>query len=159
MPATAKMPPIRKTIRVGVPATRAFDVFTAGMHRWWPAAHSILKVPRAAIAVEPRVGGRWYERGVDGSECTWGRVVAWDPPQRVVVTWQLNGDFIYDPEFETEVEIQFTPDGPDATRVDLEHRYLERYGEKADMIRPMMDSPEGWMSTLTSFAAAAEAAS
>lgn len=159
MPATAKTPPIRKTIRVAVPATRAFDVFTAGMHRWWPAAHSILKGPRAAIAVEPRVGGRWYERGVDGSECTWGRVVSWDPPERVILTWQLNADFTYDPDFETELEIRFIPEGPNATRVDLEHRHLERYGDKAGVIRPMLDAPDGWTSALASFAATADAAS
>ena len=159
MPATTKIPPIHKTVRVAVPANRAFEVFTASMHRWWPAAHSILKAPRASITVEPRVGGRWYERATDGSECMWGRVVTWDPPARLVLTWQLTADFAYDPAFETEVEIRFTPDGSNATRVDLEHRNLERYGEKADAIRPMLDSPEGWGACLTSFAAAAEAAS
>jgi hypothetical protein len=159
MPATTKIPPIRKTIRVAVPAKRAFEVFTGQMHRWWPPAHSILKAPRAAITVEPRVGGRWYECATDGSECTWGKVVSWNPPDGVVLTWQLTADFAYDPAFVTEVEIRFTPDGANATRVDLEHRNLERYGEKADTIRPMLDSPEGWGSSLTNFAAAAEASS
>jgi hypothetical protein len=159
MPATTKIPPIRKTIRVAVPAKRAFEVFTVQMHRWWPPAHSILKAPRAGITVEPRVGGRWYERATDGSECTWGKVVSWNPPDGIVLTWQLTAEFAYDPEFVTEVEIRFTPDGTNATRVDLEHRHLERYGEKAEAIRPMLDSPEGWGSCLTNFAAAAEAAS
>lgn len=159
MPATTKIPPISKTIRVAVPAKRAFEVFTVQMHRWWPPAHSILKAPRAAITVEPRVGGRWYERATDGSECTWGKVVSWNPPDGIVLTWQLTAEFAYDPEFVTEVEIRFTPDGTNATRVDLEHRHLERYGEKAEAIRPMLDSPEGWGSCLTNFAAAAEAAS
>jgi uncharacterized protein YndB with AHSA1/START domain len=159
MPASTKIPPIQKSVRVAVPATRAFEVFTAGMHRWWPPAHSILKAPRASINVEPRVGGRWYERATDGSECNWGRVVSWDPPKRVVLTWQLTAEFAYDPNFETEVEIRFTPEGADATRVDLEHRNLERYGEKAEGIRPMLDSAEGWGSCLAGFAAAAEATS
>jgi hypothetical protein len=158
MPATTKTPPIHKSIRVAVPAKRAFEVFTINMHRWWPPVHSILKAPRASITVEPRVGGRWYERATDGSECTWGRVVSWNPPDSVVLTWQLNADFIYDPAFETEVEVRFTSDGPNATRVDLEHRNLERYGEKAEAIRPMLDSPEGWGACLAGFAAAAEAA-
>ena len=95
------------------------------------------------------MGGRWYERGVDGSECTWGRVVSWDPPERVLLTWQLTpADFTYDPDFEMESpQIRFTPEGPNATRVDLEHRHSERYGEKAGMIRPTLDAPEGWTST------------
>lgn len=159
MPAGTTIPPIQKSIRVAVPAKRAFEVFTASMHRWWPPEHSILKAPRASINVEPQVGGRWYERAIDGSECLWGRVVTWDPPARVVLTWQLTAEFIYDPAFETEVEIRFTPDGANATRVDLEHRHLERYGEKAEAIRPMLDSPEGWGGCLTAFAAAAEASS
>jgi uncharacterized protein YndB with AHSA1/START domain len=87
------------------------------------------------------MGGRWYERATDGSECSRGRVVAWDPPARVVLTWQLTAGFTYDPGFETELEIRFTPDGSNATRVDLEHRNLERYGGKADTIRTMFDAP------------------
>jgi uncharacterized protein YndB with AHSA1/START domain len=85
-------------------------------------------------------------------------VVSWEPPKRIVLTWQLTAEFAYDPAFVTEVEIRFTPEGASATRVDLEHRKLEAYGEKADAIRPMLDSLEGWGSCLTSFAAAAEAA-
>jgi uncharacterized protein YndB with AHSA1/START domain len=159
MPASTKIPPIHKSIRVAVPAKRAFEVFTANMHRWWPAEHSLLKAPRASITMEPRVGGRWYERATDGSECPWGRVVSWNPPERVVLTWQLTADFVYDPAFETGLEIRFTPDGSNATRVDLEHRNLERYGEKADTIRTMFDAPDGWGAGLASFAVAAEAAS
>jgi uncharacterized protein YndB with AHSA1/START domain len=157
MPAGTTIPPIQKSIRVAVPAKRAFEVFTTNMHKWWPPAHSILKAPRASITVEPRVGGRWYERATDGSECNWGRVVSWDPPARIVLTWQLTAEFNYDPAFVTEVEVRFTPEGADATRVELEHRKLEQYGEKAEAIRPMLDSPEGWGSCLTNFAAAAEA--
>jgi len=155
MPAT-KIPPIHKSIRVAVPPQRAFEVFTAGMQRWWPLAHSILKAPRAMITVEPRVGGRWFERATDGSECTWGQVLAWDPPKRVLLTWQLTADFEYDPEFKTEVEVRFTPEGESATRVDLEHRGLESYGDKAETIRPMLDSPQGWGACLAGLAAAAE---
>ena len=159
MPAAGKIAPVRKSIRVAVPRGRAFEVFTTGMHRWWPLEHSILKAPRAAITAEPRVGGRWFERAIDGTECTLGRVLAWDPPERVVLTWQLNADFAYDPDFVTEVEIRFTSEGDNATRVDLEHRNLERYGERAETIRPMLDSPQGWGLCLAGFAAVVEGVS
>jgi len=97
MPASTRFHRFRSPFAVAVPPKRAFEVFTANMHRWWPPAHSILKAPRASITVEPQVGGRWYERATDESECTWGRVVSWDPPSRVVLTWQLTADFVYDP--------------------------------------------------------------
>jgi uncharacterized protein YndB with AHSA1/START domain len=127
------------------------------MQQWWPLEHSKLKAPRATITVEPRIGGRWFESATDGGECTWGRVVSWDPPDRVVLTWQLDATFNYNPDFVTEVEIRFTPDGANGTRVDLEHRGLEQYGEKLDELRPMLDSPQGWGLCLAGFAAAVEA--
>ena len=105
--------------------------------------------------IEPRVGGRWYERGEDGSECQWGKVLVWDPPRRVVLSWQLDANFQYVPEIETEVEIRFTPEGTEATRVDLEHRHLERFGEQGESLRGKVDSKEGWGKLLEIYAAAA----
>ena len=151
MTATFTLPPVRKSVRVAVTPARAFELFTTGMHGWWPASHSLLKSPRQAIVMEPRPGGRWYERGADNSECTWGKVLAWEPPGRALLAWQLNGAWVYDPEFLTEVEIRFIPDGDRATRVELEHRNLERYGDDAAKIREAMDSGDAWPLVLQQF--------
>ena len=81
----AAVPPVRKSVRVAASPARAFDLFTAGMHQWWPRAHTLNpKAERAAVIAEPRPGGRWFERAVDGAECNWGRVLIWEPPLRVV---------------------------------------------------------------------------
>ena len=125
---------MRKSITVKAPRERAFEVFTAQMGRWWHPDHHILKSPLKAAVVENRAGGRWYEVGEDGSECEWGSVLVWEPPARMVFTWQLTGEWKYDPDFVTEVEVRFIPEGSD-TRVELEHRHLESYGEKAEAVR------------------------
>lgn len=103
--------------------------------------------------IEPRAGGRWFERGEDGSECIWGRVLIWEPPARVVLGWQINGEFKYDAAVVTEVEVRFIPEGANVTRVELEHRHLERFGEKAALLREKVDSPNGWGLLLERFAA------
>jgi uncharacterized protein YndB with AHSA1/START domain len=146
--------PVRRSVRVNVAPQRAFDVFTTRMGKWWPKQHSINpKSPQQDVIIDPRVGGRWYERGEDGSECEWGRVLTWEPPHRVVLAWQINGDWTYDRDFETEVEVRFIADG-DGTRVELEHRNLERFGDKAEQVRAAFDSPEGWNGGLQLFAKA-----
>jgi uncharacterized protein YndB with AHSA1/START domain len=155
MTRTITPAPVRRTIRVKAAPARAFDVFTSAMGRWWPREHSINKSPLQAVIVEPRAGGRWYERGEDGSECQWGRVLTWEPPSRVVFAWQINGQWQYDPSFETEVEVKFIADGT-GTRVELEHRNLERFGDQAETIRAAFESPEGWNTTLARFAAVAD---
>lgn len=147
------IPPVRKSIRVNAASARAFELFTLGMHRWWPAAHTLNQgKPRETIVVEPRVGGRWYERATDGTICEWGNVILWEPPLRVVYAWRLDGSWTYDPNFLTEVEIRFTPDG-DGTLVSLEHRNLERYGVHLERARAGLDSEDGWMGGLRLFAA------
>ena len=102
--------------------------------------------------MEPRVGGRWFERGEDGSECEWGRVLAWEPPARLVLAWQVDAQWRFDPDFITEVEVRFIPEG-DATRVELEHRNIERFGAQAEATRSALDSPDGWSGLLERFAA------
>jgi uncharacterized protein YndB with AHSA1/START domain len=146
--------PVRKTIRVQAPAARAFEVFTAGMFRWWPATHSInpTKAAIAEIVMEPRSGGRWYERGADGSECEWGRVLLWEPPRRVVLAWQIDAAWKFDPALLTEVEIRFKAQGSDATEVSLEHRKLEALGETAAGVRAIVDSASGWSGLLERYA-------
>ncbi len=140
--------PVRKSIRVKADRERAFKTFVAS--RWWPKEHSILasRSPQKEVVIEPRVGGRWYERGEDGSECDWGKVLACEPPGRLVLSWQINGRFQFDPSLVTEVEVTFAADGPDATRVELEHRYLERAGDSAEALRSVVDSPGGWAGSL-----------
>jgi uncharacterized protein YndB with AHSA1/START domain len=139
---------------VAVPLTRerAFELFTARMGAFWPAEHSIGSAKIADVVVEPHVGGRWYERGVDDSECDWGRVAAWEPPERVVLLWQIGVNWTMDPTLETDVEVTFTEEGPGRTRIDLTHRNLERYGDQAETMRAVFDSPDGWTGTLSRFA-------
>ena len=149
--------PVRRSVKVNAAPQKAFDVFTSGMGKWWPKQHSLnSKSPQQDVIVEPHAGGRWYERSEDGSECEWGRVLTWEPPARVVLAWQINGNWQYDREFETEVEVRFIADGS-GTRVELEHRNLERFGDKADEVRAAFDSPEGWNGGLQLFAKAVAA--
>ncbi|HEX8365242.1 MAG TPA: SRPBCC family protein [Allosphingosinicella sp.] len=150
--------PIRKTLRVRAPQEKAFRVFAASMGKWWLKSHSLLASPQQDVLIEPREGGRWFERGEDGSEQDWGRVLAWEAPDRIVLAWQLNADWAYDPDFETIVEVTFTAAGEE-TIVAFEHRDLERYGERAEEIRGGYESgmEGGWAALLEGFKAAAEA--
>lgn len=149
---TITIAPVRKRTRVNADPARAFETFTQGMSRWWPAEHSINRSPIAAIVLEPRAGGRWMERGEDGSECQWGQVLAWEPPSRLVLAWQITAQWQYDPELITEVEVRFSPDGA-GTLVELEHR-LAGYGEAAEQMRQVFDGPAAWEGTLERFAKA-----
>src|SRR5262249_51193034 len=125
--------PVVKTMRVRATPEHAFEVFTVRMGRWWMPTHSINPSgsPQADVVIEPRAGGRWYERGSDGSECDWGRVVDWQPPHRVLLAWQISAKWQHDPELYTEVEVRFQSVGGGETEVRLEHRLLENYGEAA----------------------------
>jgi uncharacterized protein YndB with AHSA1/START domain len=151
MSTTITPAPIKKSIRVNAAPARAFEIFTAGMARWWLKTHTInpTKSPLEEIVLEPRAGGRWFERGEDGSECSWGKVLAWEPPTRLLLAWQINGSWQFDPALITEVEIRFTPDGS-GTRVELEHRHLERLGEQAAAMAQAFTG--GWGQLLESFA-------
>jgi uncharacterized protein YndB with AHSA1/START domain len=102
-----------------------------------------------------REGGRWYERDTDGSECEWGKVLVWEPPSQLVLAWQITGEWAYDADFRTEVEVTFVPDGPNRTLVEVEHRGLEAYGDQASDMRDQFNSPGGWPSLLEAFAATA----
>jgi len=143
--------PVRKSIFVPVPQAQAFDVFTGGIGRWWPKSHKIGQADLDRPVIEPRAGGRWYELDVDGSECEIGKVLAWEPPARLVLIWQLTPEFKYDPQLITEVEVLFTPEG-DGTRVDLEHRDLEHMGDKAEAMAETVGGPGGWPALLKLFA-------
>jgi uncharacterized protein YndB with AHSA1/START domain len=141
---------VSHTLTVRAPVERAFAVFTDGFGSWWPATHHLGDAELADAIIEPRAGGRWYERNADGSECDWGHVIAWEPPHRVLLAWQLDADWRYDRDLITEVDVRFEPDG-DGTRVTFEHRHLERMGDRSEEVRRAIDSPEGWRGILANY--------
>ena len=143
--------PVRKSIFVNAPQARAFEVFTGGIGRWWPKSHKIGQSDLERPVIEPFAGGRWYELDVDGSECEIGKVAAWEPPSRLLLIWQLTPEFTFDPDLVTEVEVTFAPEG-EGTRVDLEHRHIERMGDKADAMRESVSGPGGWPALLQLYA-------
>ena len=147
---------VRKNIVVNAPREHVFRTFTERIDTWWPRAHHIGARDTFTAILEPRAGGRWFERGDDGSECDWGRVLAWDPPDRVLLAWDIDAEFKPQPGLGTEVEVRFMAESAQRTRVVLEHRKLERYGDKAEMMRAMFDSEGAWTGTLTALAQAAE---
>jgi uncharacterized protein YndB with AHSA1/START domain len=146
---------VRKSVTVEAPPGKAFDVFTTGFGRWWPASHSIGKSALTTAVIEPKAGGRWYEIGEDGSECDWGEVLAWEPPSRVTLAWRIGADWRYDPALLTEVDVRFVALGENATRVELEHRLLENMGEAAEAARQTFESEHGWGGILDGYAAEA----
>jgi uncharacterized protein YndB with AHSA1/START domain len=149
---------VRKVVTVQAPPSVAWRVFTEQMATWWPlATYKIGKANAVDAVIEPVVGGRWYERGDDGSTCEWGRVLSWEPPSRLLLSWQISADWQHDPTLQTEVEVRFIAEGKDATRVELEHRHLDRYGARRDEMRGIFGSEGGWSGLLASFARAAEA--
>jgi uncharacterized protein YndB with AHSA1/START domain len=157
MTKTVEETAVRKSVRVQAPIERAFSMFVEQMETWWPPEHHIGGNPFQSIIVEPRTGGRWYERDAKGNDCDWGRVLAWDPPHRVTFSWHLGVDWKVDPDIAhaSEVEIRFSPDGSSGTLVELEHRRLERHGEGYERLRMLLDGPDAWQLTLASFAKAA----
>jgi len=150
---------VRKSVRVKASVERAFSVFVEQMETWWPASHHIGKTPFEAIFVEPRVGGRWYERNSIGEQCEWGTVLAWDPPHRVTFSWHLgpghdSPDWQFDADMAraSEVEIRFIDAGEGSTVVELEHSKLERHGEGYEQLRAIFDGPGAWIAILEKFA-------
>ena len=144
---------IRREIVVPVGQAKAFEVFTARMTDWWPSAHHIGSAPIEQVVVEPREGGRWYTRHEDGSETSTGFVAAWEPPERLVVTWQIGADWRYDPGLITTVEVRFVAEAPERTRVRLEHRDLERFGPDVERMRQTFSEPGAWTATLEAYGA------
>jgi uncharacterized protein YndB with AHSA1/START domain len=146
---------VRRQVVVAASQETAFDVFTAGMTSWWPAEHHIGSAPIEEIVIEPEPGGRWYTRHTDGSETYTGVVTAWEPPARLAATWQIGADWKYHADLVTTVELRFVAEAPDRTRVELEHRDLEAYGEAAAQMHETFGSPDAWGRTLEEFAKAA----
>jgi uncharacterized protein YndB with AHSA1/START domain len=157
MTATVTIAPVRKSIRVNASPAHAFEVFTSGLGRWWPRDHGIGKLPMKSAVMETRLGGRWHELAEDGSRTDVGRIIAWEPPRRFVMTWDINSKWKPDANISSEVEVRFIPDGPNATRVELEHRKFEQMGvEAGESMRKDVDG--GWPGMLERFRKEAEAA-
>ncbi len=137
---------IRHHVVVNAPIERAFTLFTDRFGDFKPREHNLLSVPIAATVFEPRAGGHIYDRGVDGSLCRWARVLVYDPPARVVFTWDIgpNWQLETDPTKTSEVEVRFTAETADRTRVDLEHRYLDRHGPGWHAVADGVDGDRGW---------------
>jgi uncharacterized protein YndB with AHSA1/START domain len=151
-PSTA---PVRTSVVVDAPVERAFEVFTTHFDSWWPREHKIGSGALREAIMEPRDGGRWFERGEDGGECEWGKVLRYEPPHRVVLAWQIDHEWHYDAELVTEVEVRFSAESDGRTRVELEHRDLDRFGAAAETMRGSLGSDGGWTGLLVRFAAAA----
>jgi len=146
---------VRTSIVVDAPVDRAFRVFTEDIGSWWDPDHHLLDAPLAEMVFEPRVGGRIIDRGADGSENSWARVLAYEPPDRLVFSWDISLQWQIETDLAktSEVEVRFIAEGPDRTRVELEHRHLERHGDGWEGMRDAVGSPNGWGSGLTRFAA------
>jgi uncharacterized protein YndB with AHSA1/START domain len=145
-----------KMVIVEAPCDVAWRVFTGQIGTWWPlATHKIGSSKAIDAVIEPRVGGRWYECGEDGATCDWGTVLVWEPPSRLVLTWDISAEWRYEAALKTEVEVRFIAEGPDVTRVELQHRHLDRYGSQRDAMRGIFDSEQGWTGLLAAFAALA----
>jgi uncharacterized protein YndB with AHSA1/START domain len=145
---------VRAEVVVDAPLERAFSVFTNDFGRFKPREHNLLAVEIAETVFEPRVGGHLYDRGVDGSECRWARVLAYEPPHRVVISWDISPQWQLesDPEKTSEVEVRFLAEAPERTRVELEHRNLERHGEGWEGERESVAGAGGWPLYLQRFA-------
>jgi uncharacterized protein YndB with AHSA1/START domain len=145
---------IRHEVVVQAPIDRAFSVFTDGFGKFKPREHNLLGVDIAETVFESRVGGHVYDRGVDGSECRWARVLAYEPPDRVAFSWDISPQWQVETDLDkaSEVEVRFIAEAPDRTRVELEHRNLDRHGDGWEAVRASVDSEGGWPLYLQRFA-------
>ena len=151
---------VRSSIVVEAPIERAFRVFVDDFDQIKPPEHNLLGVERAETVFEPRAGGRVFDRGVDGSECHWARVITYEPPDRVVLGWHIDGRWQIetDPARTSEVEVRFIADGAERTREELEHRGFERHGDGWEGVRDGVGSPGGWPLYLDRYASLVTAA-
>ena len=146
---------VRREVVVGVPIDRAFLQFTERFGDFKPREHNLLHVPIAETVFEPRVGGHILDRGTDGSECRWARILAYEPPTRVVFSWDIGPTWQLetDPANSSEVEVRWFAEAPDRTRVELEHRHLDRHGPGWEAVRDGIADDAGWTLYLERYAA------
>jgi len=148
---------VLKTVVVPLPLVEAFSLFIQ-QDRWWPqATHHLAEPPCETVTLEPFVGGRWLERSADGRQQEWGRVLVWRPPHQLVLSWLMGADWTFEPDLakSSEIEVRFLAEAPDRTRLEFEHRHLERYGERAEHMREIIDGPGGAIGVVIAYAAAA----
>jgi uncharacterized protein YndB with AHSA1/START domain len=146
---------VRRQIVVQAPIERAFTLFTERFGDFKPKEHNLLGAPIAETVFEAKPGGHIYDRAVDGTECRWARVLACDPPDRVVFSWDISPQWQLetDPEHASEVEVRFVAETPQRTRVELEHRHLDRHGPGWESVRDGVAHDEGWPLYLSRYAA------
>jgi uncharacterized protein YndB with AHSA1/START domain len=146
MTTQAQETSVRAQTVVEAPIERAFRVFTEDFGSFKPPEHNLLGAEIAETVFEPREGGHLYDRGVDGSECRWARVLAYEPPNRVVISWDISPQWQIETDLEktSEVEVRFVSEAPERTRVELEHRHLERHGEGWEGVRAGVGGEGGW---------------
>jgi uncharacterized protein YndB with AHSA1/START domain len=146
---------VRKQIVVDAPIARAFAVFTERIGDYKPPEHNLLGVPIAGTVFEPRVGGNIVDRGADGSECRWARVLAYEPPDRVVFSWDISPQWRIETDSgqTSEVEVRFIAETPARTRVELEHRHIDRHGPGWEAVIDGVGGQEGWPLYLARYAA------
>jgi hypothetical protein len=146
--------PIVRTVTVKAPPARAFELFASHIADWWPRGQTVGKKPHVALVIEPRTGGKWFERDADGVETHWGHVLDWQPPTRLLLAWQLSTSWAFDPNLHTEVELIFAPNG-NGTLVTLTHRNLEQFG--TDAVTHVASLGNGWPTKLVQFQTFADA--
>ena len=146
---------VRRQVVVDAPIERAFSVFTGRFGDFKPPEHNLLGAPIAETVFEGRVGGSIVDRAVDGSECRWARILAFDPPDRVVFSWDIGPQWAVetDSELTSEVEVRFVAESPTRTRVELEHRHIDRHGPGWEAVTAGVGGPEGWPLYLDRYAA------
>jgi len=160
MTSTTEETAVRHQIVVEVPVEHAFQVFTEQFDQIKPREHNLLGVPLADTVFETHVGGAVFDRGVDGSECRWARVLVFEPPERFVISWDITPQWQLetDPDKTSEVEVRFVSEGPGRTRVELEHRHLDRHGSGWESERDGIAGADGWPLYLQRFGEAASRA-
>jgi uncharacterized protein YndB with AHSA1/START domain len=151
----AEITVVRRQVVVNAPQAKAFAAFTERLGEFKPPEHNLLAAPIAETVFEPRAGGHIYDRAEDGSECRWARVLAYEPPDRVVFSWDISPQWQIepDPDRTSEVEVRFVPESPDRTRVELEHRHLDRHGPGWQSVAEGVGGDEGWPLYLARYAA------
>jgi uncharacterized protein YndB with AHSA1/START domain len=147
-------PVVRRQIVVEAPIDKAFAVFTERFGDFKPPEHNLLAAPIAETVFEPRVGGHIYDRGTDGSECRWARVLVYEPPHRVVFSWDIGPTWQVEtePENTSEVDVRFVAESPERTRVELEHRNIDRHGPGWAGVRDGVAGDAGWPLYLSRYA-------
>jgi uncharacterized protein YndB with AHSA1/START domain len=146
MSTPASATTVQTSVVVEAPIDRAFRVFTTDFGSFKPPEHNMLGVEIAETVFEPRVGGHLYDRGVDGSECRWARILVYEPPTRVVFSWDISPYWQVEPDLSktSEVEVRFITETDQRTRVELEHRNLERHGDGWEGVRDGVAGDDGW---------------